>query len=118
VQRNLIIARIAVGVLWPWMVKIPLFRLLADIVVSKPHLGVYLPSRAWWCSASPSRFFSGSSGSSRSSGWPMTGRPLLSPLGREASSQRTRGVAVKPGQGDRVYGIAGDEVIEVKRGKP
>ena len=42
-QRNLIIARIAVGLLWPWMVKIPLFRLPADIVVSKPHLKVYVP---------------------------------------------------------------------------
>lgn len=45
-QRILIvagIALIAVGLLWPWVVKIPLFRLPGDILVSKPHLKVYIP---------------------------------------------------------------------------
>jgi len=39
-QRILIIA---VGVFWPWVVKIPFFRLPGDIVVNKPHLRVYVP---------------------------------------------------------------------------
>jgi len=45
-QRILIIAGIAliaVGVFWPWVVKIPLFRLPGDIVVNKPHLRIYVP---------------------------------------------------------------------------
>jgi hypothetical protein len=45
-QRLLIIAGIAliaVGLLWPWVMKIPLFRLPGDIVVNKPHLKVYVP---------------------------------------------------------------------------
>lgn len=45
-QRILIIAGmvlIALGVLWPWVVKIPLFRLPGDIVVDKPNLKVYFP---------------------------------------------------------------------------
>jgi len=45
-QRILIIAGIALvtlGVLWPWVVNIPLFRLPGDIVVNKPHLKVYVP---------------------------------------------------------------------------
>ncbi|HVO85095.1 MAG TPA: DUF2905 domain-containing protein [Syntrophobacteria bacterium] len=45
-QRILImtgIALIAVGLSWPWLVKIPLFRLPGDIVVTKPHLKVYVP---------------------------------------------------------------------------
>jgi len=37
------IALIAVGVFWPWVVKIPLFRLPGDIVVNKPHLRIYVP---------------------------------------------------------------------------
>jgi hypothetical protein len=32
-----------VGLLWPWLVKIPLFRLPGDILVNKPHLKVYIP---------------------------------------------------------------------------
>jgi hypothetical protein len=45
-QRILIMAGIiliAVGLLWPWLVTIPLFRLPGDIVVSRPHLKVYVP---------------------------------------------------------------------------
>lgn len=45
-QRLLIIAGIAliaVGLLWPWLVKIPLFRLPGDLVVNKPHLKIYVP---------------------------------------------------------------------------
>ena len=45
-QRILIIAGIAliaVGLLWPWLVKVPLFRLPGDIVVNKPHLKLYVP---------------------------------------------------------------------------
>jgi len=45
IQPILIIAGVAViafGILWPWVVKIPLFRLPEDIVVTKPHLRVYV----------------------------------------------------------------------------
>ncbi|MBP1725939.1 MAG: hypothetical protein H6Q51_1237 [Deltaproteobacteria bacterium] len=45
-QRILVVAGIAlvaVGLLWPWLVKIPLFRLPGDILVNKPHLKVYIP---------------------------------------------------------------------------
>jgi len=45
-QRLLIIAGItliAVGLLSPWLVKIPLFRLPGDLVVNKPHLKIYVP---------------------------------------------------------------------------
>lgn len=41
-QPILIIAVIAFGILWPWVVKIPFFRLPEDIVVTKPHLRVYV----------------------------------------------------------------------------
>lgn len=34
---------IIVGLFWPWLTKIPLGRLPGDIVISKPHLKVYLP---------------------------------------------------------------------------
>jgi hypothetical protein len=37
------IALVAVGRLWPWLLKIPLFRLPGDILVNKPHLKVYIP---------------------------------------------------------------------------
>ncbi|MGE5311856.1 MAG: DUF2905 domain-containing protein [Nitrospirota bacterium] len=45
-QRILVVAGIAlvaVGLLWPWLVKIPLLRLPGDILVNKPHLKVYIP---------------------------------------------------------------------------
>jgi len=45
-QRLLItvgIALAAVGVFWPWLAKIPLFRLPGDLVVNKPHLKIYVP---------------------------------------------------------------------------
>ena len=41
-QPILIIAVIAFGILWSWVVKIPSFPLPEDIVVIKPHLRVYV----------------------------------------------------------------------------
>lgn len=34
---------VAVGLLWPHLVKIPLGRLPGDIVIDKPQLKVYIP---------------------------------------------------------------------------
>ncbi len=34
---------IIVGLLWPWLVKIPLFRLPGDIVIEKPNFKFYFP---------------------------------------------------------------------------
>ena len=45
-QRILIIIGLAiliVGILWPWLGKIPLGRLPGDIVIDKPGMKVYLP---------------------------------------------------------------------------
>jgi hypothetical protein len=45
-QRVLIIigiAAIIVGLLWPWLGKIPLGRLPGDIVVERPNLKIYIP---------------------------------------------------------------------------
>jgi hypothetical protein len=46
VQKTLIaigLAAIALGLLWPWLVKLPIGRLPGDIVINKPNLKVYLP---------------------------------------------------------------------------
>lgn len=45
-QRILIIVGIVIllaGILWPWLVKIPLGRLPGDIVIDRPGLKVYIP---------------------------------------------------------------------------
>ena len=45
-QKTLIIIGIvvlAVGLLWPFLAKLPLGRLPGDIVIDKPHFKVYIP---------------------------------------------------------------------------
>ena len=45
-QKWLIIAGIillAAGFLWPFLSKIPFGRLPGDIVISKPHIKIYIP---------------------------------------------------------------------------
>jgi hypothetical protein len=45
-QKTLIIlgiAIVAVGLLWPWLGKLPLGRLPGDIVIERPQLKVYIP---------------------------------------------------------------------------
>ncbi len=34
---------IAVGLLWPWLAKIPIGRLPGDIVINKPNIKIYIP---------------------------------------------------------------------------
>lgn len=34
---------ILVGLLWPWLVKVPLGRLPGDIIINKPHLKIFIP---------------------------------------------------------------------------
>jgi hypothetical protein len=45
-QKTLIIlgiAVLAVGLLWPWLGKLPLGRLPGDIIIDRPHLKIYIP---------------------------------------------------------------------------
>ena len=45
-QKTLIILGIiflAVGLLWPWLGKLPIGRLPGDIIIDKPGLKVYIP---------------------------------------------------------------------------
>lgn len=45
-QKALIIIGIliaAVGLLWPWLAKLPIGRLPGDIIIDKPGLKVYIP---------------------------------------------------------------------------
>ncbi len=45
-QKTLIgigIAVILVGLLWPYLVRIPFGRLPGDIIIDKPHLKIYIP---------------------------------------------------------------------------
>lgn len=45
-QKILIILGIlvlAIGILWPWISKLPIGRLPGDIVIDKPGLKVYIP---------------------------------------------------------------------------
>jgi hypothetical protein len=37
------IALIVVGLLWPWVVKIPLGHLPGDIVIDRPGMKIYFP---------------------------------------------------------------------------
>jgi hypothetical protein len=34
---------IIIGLLWPWLVKLPLGRLPGDIIIDKPHLKIFIP---------------------------------------------------------------------------
>jgi len=34
---------IIVGLLWPWLSKLPLGRLPGDIIISRPNLKIYIP---------------------------------------------------------------------------
>ena len=45
-QKMLIIlgiAILAVGLLWPWLGKLPLGRLPGDIIINRPQLKIYIP---------------------------------------------------------------------------
>ena len=45
-QKTLIIVGvllIMIGILWPWVVKLPIGRLPGDIVINRPGLKVYIP---------------------------------------------------------------------------
>ena len=45
-QKTLIyvgLALLVTGMLWPWLVKLPLGRLPGDIVINRPNLKVYFP---------------------------------------------------------------------------
>jgi hypothetical protein len=45
-QKTLIgigIIFLVVGLLWPWMGKIPIGRLPGDIIIDRPNLKIYLP---------------------------------------------------------------------------
>ena len=45
-QRTLIITGIcivAIGILWPWLSKIPFGRLPGDIVINRPNVRIYFP---------------------------------------------------------------------------
>jgi len=45
-QKILIIAGaliLAMGILWPWIAKLPLGRLPGDIVIGRPGLKLYIP---------------------------------------------------------------------------
>ena len=34
---------IALGLLWPWLAKLPLGRLPGDIMIDKPHVKIFIP---------------------------------------------------------------------------
>jgi hypothetical protein len=34
---------LAIGILWPWVSKLPIGRLPGDIIIDKPGLKVYIP---------------------------------------------------------------------------
>jgi hypothetical protein len=45
-QKTLIILGVvflAVGLLWPWLGKVPIGRLPGDIVIDRPNLKIYIP---------------------------------------------------------------------------
>ena len=45
-QRTLIIVGIIIllaGLLWPWIVKLPIGKLLGDIIIDKPNFKIYIP---------------------------------------------------------------------------
>lgn len=45
-QKSLItigVALVLVGLLWPWLGKIPFGRLPGDIVITRPNMKIYVP---------------------------------------------------------------------------
>ncbi len=45
-QKTLVIIGLSillVGILWPWLGKIPFGRLPGDIIINKPNLKIYFP---------------------------------------------------------------------------
>lgn len=45
-QKSLItigVALVLVGLLWPWLGKIPFGRLPGDIVINRPNMKIYIP---------------------------------------------------------------------------
>lgn len=45
-QKSLIaigIAILVLGLLWPWLSRIPLGRLPGDIIINRPNLKIYIP---------------------------------------------------------------------------
>jgi hypothetical protein len=34
---------LAAGLLWPWLVKLPIGRLPGDIIIDRPNLKIYIP---------------------------------------------------------------------------
>ena len=45
-QKTLIyfgLALLLAGLIWPWLVKLPLGRLPGDILISRPGLKIYVP---------------------------------------------------------------------------
>jgi hypothetical protein len=45
-QRTLIIIGIIIllaGLLWPWLVKLPIGKLPGDIIINKPNFKLYIP---------------------------------------------------------------------------
>ena len=34
---------IVLGLLWPWLAKLPLGRLPGDIMIDKPHVKIFIP---------------------------------------------------------------------------
>jgi len=45
-QRTLIVIGITfvlIGLLWPWLTKLPLGRLPGDILINKPNFKIYIP---------------------------------------------------------------------------
>jgi uncharacterized protein HemY len=45
-QRTLIIIGIIIllaGILWPWLIKLPIGKLPGDIIIDKPNFKVYIP---------------------------------------------------------------------------
>ncbi len=45
-QKTLIVIGaviIVAGLLWPYLIRIPLGRLPGDIIIARPHLKIYIP---------------------------------------------------------------------------
>lgn len=45
-QRTLIIIGIVIlltGLLWPWLIKLPIGKLPGDIIIDKPNFKIYIP---------------------------------------------------------------------------
>ena len=45
-QKSLILIGLAIaliGLLWPWLGKLPLFRLPGDIVIDRPGIKLFIP---------------------------------------------------------------------------